>query len=93
MTAIIEEATVREDALRLAQCGDHDAFAALVEEHEAMVRLLRALPGSQQIAITLRYQEELDPAEIARILGIPVRTVKSHLYRGLRALRKKLGER
>ncbi len=179
MTATIEAAADPDEILRLAQRGDHEAFARLVEEHEAMVfsialrffadrekadeiaqdvfvqlyrslasiqsrahlvfwlrqvtsrrcidrtrrfrlhavpldevqsrvaecaepgdpllerrlrELVTALPDAQRIAITLRYQEDLDPAEICRILGIPLRTVKSHLYRALQALRKKLGD-
>jgi RNA polymerase sigma-70 factor (ECF subfamily) len=39
----------------------------------------------------LRYQEELEPEEIARTLEIPVSTVKSHLQRSLAVLREKLG--
>jgi RNA polymerase sigma-70 factor, ECF subfamily len=38
----------------------------------------------------LRYQEDLDPAEISQVLGIPVNTVKSHLQRALATLREKL---
>jgi RNA polymerase sigma-70 factor (ECF subfamily) len=38
----------------------------------------------------LRYQEDLDPLDIARSLGVPVNTVKSHLKRSLAALRTQL---
>ena len=40
--------------------------------------------------MVLRYQEDLDPAEIAKVLGIPVGTVKSQLQRALALLREKL---
>jgi RNA polymerase sigma-70 factor, ECF subfamily len=51
--------------------------------------LLRALPESMRVAVVLRYQEEMLPDEIARTLGQPVATVKSHLQRGLKLLRRK----
>jgi RNA polymerase sigma-70 factor (ECF subfamily) len=38
----------------------------------------------------LRYQEDLDPSEIAQMLDMPVSTVKSHLQRSLAMLREKL---
>jgi RNA polymerase sigma-70 factor (ECF subfamily) len=41
--------------------------------------------------MVLRYQEDLMPEEIARILEMPVRTVKSHLQRSLAMLRDKIG--
>lgn len=50
------------------------------------------LPPKQRLIVTLRYQEDLDPSEICRIVGLPVNTVKSHLHRALTALRKNLGE-
>lgn len=49
-----------------------------------------ALPAIQRAAITLRYQEELELNEIASTLGVPLSTVKSHLHRGLKKLRKQL---
>ena len=55
-------------------------------------RLVAELPEAQRIVITLRYQEDLDPSEICDIVGMPVNTVKSHLHRGIAALRKKLGD-
>jgi RNA polymerase sigma-70 factor (ECF subfamily) len=55
-------------------------------------QLLLELPPAQRMALTLRYQEDLDPIEIGRILGMPHNTIKSHLRRGLDALRRWLGE-
>ncbi len=56
----------------------------------ALRRLVGALPEKARAIVVLRYQEDLDPAEIARILGIPVGTVKSQLQRALGLLREKL---
>lgn len=51
---------------------------------------IQELPDVQRALVTLRYQEDLDPSEICRIVGMPVNTVKSHLHRALQALRRKL---
>lgn len=53
-------------------------------------RLVGALPEQARLAVILRYQEDLEPAEIARVLNMPVATVKSHLHRSLDLLRCKL---
>jgi RNA polymerase sigma-70 factor (ECF subfamily) len=37
--------------------------------------------------LLLRYQEDLDPADIARTLDMPINTVKSHLKRSLEIMR------
>ena len=55
-------------------------------------QLLDDLPDVQRMIVTLRYQEDLDPSEICRIVEMPVNTVKSHLHRALQSLRRKLGE-
>jgi RNA polymerase sigma-70 factor (ECF subfamily) len=52
-------------------------------------RLVASLPGQARMIIILRYQEELDPAEIAGLLGIPVRTVRTRIHRALNLLREK----
>jgi RNA polymerase sigma-70 factor, ECF subfamily len=54
--------------------------------------LIAELPDMQRVILTLRYQEDLDPSEICRIVEMPVNTVKSHLHRALQSLRSKLGE-
>jgi RNA polymerase sigma-70 factor, ECF subfamily len=38
--------------------------------------------------LLLRYQEDLDPVDIARTLDMPINTVKSHLKRSLEILRQ-----
>lgn len=53
-------------------------------------RLIATLAEAPRAVMILRYQEDLDPAEIAEILGMPVATVKSHLQRSLALLREKL---
>jgi RNA polymerase sigma-70 factor, ECF subfamily len=60
---------------------------------EMLRRLVAALPETPRMAMVLRYQEDLDPAEISAAMGIPVATVKSHLQRSLALLREKLERR
>jgi len=56
-------------------------------------RLVASLPEAPRMVIVLRYQEDLEPAEIAAALEMPVATVKSHLQRSLAMLRGKLERR
>lgn len=53
-------------------------------------RVVDTLPEKARLVVVLRYQEDLEPAEIARVLDMPVNTVKSHLRRSLTLLRDKL---
>jgi RNA polymerase sigma-70 factor, ECF subfamily len=59
--------------------------------NEKLRALVATLPEKPRMVMVMRYQEELMPEEIARILGMPVRTVKSHLQRSLAMLREKIG--
>ena len=52
--------------------------------------LLADLPARARMVVVLRFQEELEPSEIAEALEMPVNTVKSHLRRSLAVLRAKL---
>jgi RNA polymerase sigma-70 factor (ECF subfamily) len=52
--------------------------------------LIATLPAKQRIAVVLRYQEDLEPSEIATVLDIPLNSVKSLLRRSLDVLRTKL---
>jgi RNA polymerase sigma-70 factor, ECF subfamily len=41
--------------------------------------------------LVLRFHEDLTEAEVARLLGLPLGTVKSLAHRGLARLRDRLG--
>jgi RNA polymerase sigma-70 factor, ECF subfamily len=58
---------------------------------EESVRVMVAsLPPRPRMMVILRYQEELELAEIAEVMGVPLNTVKSSLNRALGVLRSKL---
>jgi len=60
---------------------------------ETLRRLIATLAEAPRMVMILRYQEDLDPLEIAEVLDMPVATVKSHLQRSLALLRGKLERR
>jgi RNA polymerase sigma-70 factor (ECF subfamily) len=60
---------------------------------ELLRKLVATLPEAPRMVMVLRYQEDLEPAEIAAALEMPVATVKSHLQRSLALLRGKLARR
>lgn len=53
-------------------------------------QLVGALPERARVIVTLRYQEDLQPSEIAAVMGMPVNTVKSQLQRTLSLLGDKI---
>lgn len=53
-------------------------------------KLVATLPEKSRAVVVLRYQEDMSPDEIARVLELPVGTVKSYLHRALAMLRDKL---
>jgi RNA polymerase sigma-70 factor (ECF subfamily) len=57
---------------------------------ERLQALVAGLPARARMVVVLRYQEEMDPTEIADALDMPVNTVKSHLRRSIAALRERL---
>ena len=48
------------------------------------------LPFRQRAVLALRFYEDMAQADIARVLGCRVGTVKSSLHRGLSTLREEL---
>jgi RNA polymerase sigma-70 factor (ECF subfamily) len=56
----------------------------------ALQKLTLSLPEKPRMVLLLRFQEDLDPSEIAKVLDMPVNTVKSHLQRSLAVLKEKL---
>jgi RNA polymerase sigma-70 factor (ECF subfamily) len=72
-----------------AQPGD---IAARVGARLDVDRALGRLPEEFRVAVVLRDLADLDYAEIAEILDVPVGTVKSRIARGRAALADALGE-
>ncbi|MCK2214005.1 sigma-70 family RNA polymerase sigma factor [Actinomadura sp. ATCC 31491] len=62
------------------------------EERREVLQALRALPGRQREALTLRYYFDLTDQEIAETMGVGASTVRSTIARGLAALARALGE-
>jgi RNA polymerase sigma-70 factor (sigma-E family) len=63
------------------------------DEDDAMVlwTAVQALPVRQRAVLVLRFHEDLTEAEVARLLGLPLGTVKSLGHRALGRLRQRLG--
>jgi RNA polymerase sigma-70 factor (ECF subfamily) len=57
---------------------------------DRLSRLIGELPERPRMMVVLRFQEEMEPAEIAQTMGVPVGTVKSSLHRALGVLRGRL---
>lgn len=64
---------------------DRDPFLS-----DALRAMVAALPAAQRAVVVLRYQEDMEPGEIAETLDIPLNTVKSRLHRGIEFLRRKM---
>jgi RNA polymerase sigma-70 factor (ECF subfamily) len=54
--------------------------------------LVATLPARARLVVVLRFQEDLEPSEIAAALNMPINTVKSHLRRSLAVLRARLAD-
>jgi RNA polymerase sigma-70 factor (ECF subfamily) len=75
-----EDIEVREDVL------------AMLDERSDMLSAIRALTEEQQQVIILRFYQGMSNAEVARIMAKPEGAVKALQSRGLRSLRRILGE-
>jgi RNA polymerase sigma-70 factor (ECF subfamily) len=82
----------QEHPLQIEDEGARSALQAVLQTeqgsqvHGAMEKIA---PVYREVLL-LRFQEELQIEEIAAVLGTPLSTVKSRLYRGLEALRNTL---
>jgi RNA polymerase sigma-70 factor (ECF subfamily) len=75
-----------EDAPEPAAAGDRgDLFL-----RDRLREMVDSLPEKARMVMVLRYQEDLDPAEISELLEMPISTVKSHLHRSLTLLRGRM---
>lgn len=68
--------------------GVEDDGDPLLQRH--LRALLSDLSPQARAVLLLRFQEDLDPTDIARTLDMPINTVKSHLKRSLESMREKI---
>jgi RNA polymerase sigma-70 factor (ECF subfamily) len=82
------------DAMLLLPTSGPSPFEAAARSEDA-IRLagqLQILSPLYREALLLRFQEDLSLPEIAQVLGAPITTVTSRIYRGLAALRSAFEE-
>ena len=70
-----------------------DVSAVPSDDRDLLVGALRRIAPGQRAVLVLRYWEDLDVEETARVLGCSAGTVKSQTARGLAALRTVVGDR
>jgi RNA polymerase sigma-70 factor (sigma-E family) len=84
---------LRLDARHASQARVETDDAGQREELLVVWAAIGRLPVRQRAVVVLRYHEDLPELEVARLLGIPVGTVKSTAKRALARLRKDLAGR
>lgn len=65
-------------------------LAARTEEAHRLARTLATLEPIYREALVLRFQEDLSLQEISGVIGVPLTTVSSRIYRGLAILRAEM---
>jgi RNA polymerase sigma-70 factor (ECF subfamily) len=84
----------RRARLQLTSLEDETQLFSAEEDSDPLLQrhmraLLAELSPPARAVLLLRYQEDLDPQDIARTLDMPLNTVKSHLKRSLESMREK----
>ena len=89
-SAPAEDARAQAERLPSLQAGPEQALVAR-QELEAVWKIVEELPQQQKAIFLLRFVEEMSLEEIARTLELRPGTVKSHLFRALRAVKARMG--
>jgi RNA polymerase sigma-70 factor (ECF subfamily) len=80
-TVSLDEPAVRVAAEASGHTAPHDEL-----REPDLARLIARLPEKHRQVITLFYMEEKSYAEVARLLDLPMGTVKTHLHRAKKEL-------
>lgn len=65
-------------------------LAARTEDAERLAHTLQTLEPIYREALVLRFQEDLSLQEMSTVMGVPLTTVSSRIYRGLATLRAQM---
>ncbi len=71
---------------------DPEAALAQAERHATLEQALAALPADLRECLVLRELEDMSYRDIARVVGVPIGTVMSRLWRARKLLRPPAGE-
>jgi len=86
----------RTDAIDEAGLGAEtptpEAAAVDAQTRDRLWRAFQRLPDRQHEVFVLRHVEEWSTAEVAEALGMTAGSVKRHLFRAIRQLRRALGD-
>jgi RNA polymerase sigma-70 factor (ECF subfamily) len=87
----------REPKIAAVPLEEADGLAGEGSDPDPLLaRRLRTLVGqlapAPRAVLLLRYQEDMDPTQIAKALSMSINTVKSHLKRSLAQLREQLDQ-
>ena len=92
--ASLDEMRDTEDAVPFEPVASgpspYDNAAASEDKQRIQAALEQLTPMFREVLV-LRFQEQMKLEEIAKLVGIPLATVKTRLYRGVQALRPALG--
>ena len=82
-----------QDVSQHLASGARSAEAQLIarERVEIVHKTLQKLSDRQRSVFVMRFVEEMELSDIATATGMPLATVKTHLYRAVGALRERLG--
>jgi len=69
-----------------------EARAVLEQQVASVWSATRSLPEKQRAVFLLRFVDEMDVLEIAAVTGMREGTVKAHLFRAVRTIRRRVGE-
>ncbi len=84
--ATIEDAEVFDDGGLVSETGSPEAMAMGDELAAVVEQALQSLPDELRAALTLRELEGLSYDDIAEVLGCPVGTVRSRIFRAREAI-------
>jgi len=82
----------RGDGRPAVDPGADDAAFANLELQDRLQRAMAALPDNYRFLIAAHYLRGVQYEALAEALGMPLGTVKTHLYRAKRLLRERLSE-
>jgi RNA polymerase sigma factor (sigma-70 family) len=62
------------------------------DTRESLIRAINKLPANERLAIILRHMKNMKYEEIAKVMNLPLGTVKTYLHKARKSLKKSMTE-